>query len=244
MQEKTKPLLLHTTSIMPQGTVIVLSQWNQHSEKWMKMLQGDDDHGFMSIWSQYKPVLLLSSVFPTISHTLTAHSTPSFAQGTSDCAVAWGIGSELKLDFSPPQARLLLAGIRSLMYLPAQLHDYLYSDEGGGSTGAGVRILLQNDSLKSRCERMVYTHARSLTQALMYKSHPCSELTQTTPCPEAVQRQVCNRTWSSDPSSSWERGGPHEAARSARQPDSAREHSAIRHHHHRKGLTGRGGNLV
>jgi len=80
------------------------------------------------------------------------------------------------------------------MYLPAQLHDYLYSDEGGGSTGAGVRILLQNDSLKSRCERMVYTHARSLTQALMYKSHPCSELTQTTPCPEAVQRQVCNRT--------------------------------------------------
>lgn len=52
MQEKNKPLLLHTI-------ITALAQWNKHFVKWMQMLQGDDDHCFVSTWSLYKPAFLL-----------------------------------------------------------------------------------------------------------------------------------------------------------------------------------------
>lgn len=79
--------------------------------------------------------------------------------------------------------------------------------------GAEIRMLLQNDSLKSRSERTAYKHARSLVQVLVCKSHPYSELTGHKL--SLVQGLFRGTSVTAQApvtlSSSWERGGPNQA---------------------------------
>lgn len=108
-QEKTKPLLPHTTSIMPQDS------YRPAPTKWALWKMNENVASRKLSWFHVylKPVQACPAVALSVPTNFTQH--PLLCLGTGDCTEAWWIGSELKNHFSPVKGGLLLACIRSLM---------------------------------------------------------------------------------------------------------------------------------
>lgn len=186
----------------------------------------------------------LSCCCPKCSHqlyTAPQHTASPLCAGTRVCSnMIKSIGILIS---ALPKTGCFYPGLGPWDSCLAQLQEHIYSGKGRVSLGAWVRILLQNDSLKSSSERRVSKHAQSFPCAGTHVQVPFmlwTDRAQTLPCPEAVQRHGCNHTCPTNLFFLLGRGGPKRTAASAQQPDWTQEYTVIHCTQSHEGLTERG----
>lgn len=132
----------------------------------------------------------------------TTHSVPSSALAPGSVAIQW---NESELWFLPSLSQVIfsLDEVPEVAAWPSYRNVHTQAKEDV-SIGAGIRTLLQNDSVKSGSESRPKA---ALVQLLVYKSHSCSELTEHKL--SLVQRLFRDKALTppapvTPPSSSWE----------------------------------------